>query len=137
MLNGITYIVRPAMQPSNRPCRIDFISAGSIQLLVGPASSAIREQMNVRSSTRATSLGSDRARKLSGRLSGIEPDERAGVDQLLAELVVLLLRPVAPVHPGRLAELDGFRHPFASRSCRTYSGTTYSGAFMENTIGAA
>ena len=39
MLNGMTYIVRPRMQPSNRPCSVRFISAGSVQLLVGPASS--------------------------------------------------------------------------------------------------
>ena len=45
MLNGITYIVRPRMHPSNRPSRMPRISAGSIQLLVGPASSAVREQM--------------------------------------------------------------------------------------------
>src|SRR4051794_2181083 len=38
-----------------------FISTGSIQLLVGPASSSRREQMKVRSSTRATSLGSEAA----------------------------------------------------------------------------
>src|SRR3954468_8066686 len=37
----------------------DFISTGSIQLLVGPQSASSREQMNVRSSTRATSLGSE------------------------------------------------------------------------------
>ena len=28
MLKGITYIVRPAMQPSKSPCRMPFISAG-------------------------------------------------------------------------------------------------------------
>jgi hypothetical protein len=36
--------------------------AGSRQLLVGPASSSRSEQMKVRSSTRATSPGSERAR---------------------------------------------------------------------------
>jgi hypothetical protein len=40
---------------------VAFISAGAIQLLVGPASSGSTEQMNVRSSTRATSPGSVRA----------------------------------------------------------------------------
>jgi hypothetical protein len=38
MLNGITYIVRPRMQPANRPFRVFFISRGGTQLLVGPAS---------------------------------------------------------------------------------------------------
>src|SRR6266545_7475317 len=46
-----------------------FISAGARQLLVGPASALSAEQMNVRSSTRATSAGSERARKLFGRSS--------------------------------------------------------------------
>jgi hypothetical protein len=60
--NGTTYIVRPFMQPSNSGCSVARISAGATQLLVGPASSLLREQMKVRSSTRATSLGSDQAR---------------------------------------------------------------------------
>ncbi len=50
------------MQLRNRPVSFSFISAGSIQLLLGPASTLRREQMKVRSSTRATSLGSERAR---------------------------------------------------------------------------
>ena len=59
---GTTYIVRPTMQPLKRPFSISRISAGSRQLLVGPASSSVSEQMKVRSSTRATSAGSERAR---------------------------------------------------------------------------
>ena len=63
--NGTTYIVRPRMQPrksggvpSAPPCCSSArISAGAVQLLVGPASSFLSEQMKVRSSTRATSLG--------------------------------------------------------------------------------
>ena len=51
--------------------KVAFISLGSIQLLVGPASSFLTLQIKVRSSTRATSLGSDRARKLLGRFSGL------------------------------------------------------------------
>src|SRR4029077_15284437 len=47
---GITYIVRPFMQPLNRSSIVFFISAGSAQLFVGPASSFVFEQMNVRSS---------------------------------------------------------------------------------------
>ena len=64
--NGTTYIVRPRMQPLNSalsPVSSSArISLGSIQLLVGPASSSRRLQMKVRSSTRATSLGSLSAR---------------------------------------------------------------------------
>ena len=46
------------------------ISSGAIQLLVGPASASRSEQMNVRSSTRATSPGSEAHQKLFGRSSG-------------------------------------------------------------------
>ena len=60
--NGTTYIVRPAIEPRNRSLRTSRISSGSRQLFVGPASSSVAEQMNVRSSTRATSPGSERAR---------------------------------------------------------------------------
>ena len=66
MVNGTTYIVRPRMQPLNSaPSPVSSsarISAGSTQLLVGPASSCCWQQMKVRSSTRATSLGSLNAR---------------------------------------------------------------------------
>src|SRR5690242_11549771 len=63
MEKGTTYMVRPFMQPSKRGCSVARISAGATQLLVGPASSFFSEQMKVRSSTRATSLGSELARK--------------------------------------------------------------------------
>src|SRR3954466_7622929 len=59
MQNGMTYIVRPRMHPRYSSVMTAFISFGSIQLLVGPASASSTEQMKVRSSTRATSLGSE------------------------------------------------------------------------------
>ena len=59
MLKGTTYMVRPFIEPWNSPARTSFISAGSRQLLVGPASISFSEQMYVRSSTRATSPGSE------------------------------------------------------------------------------
>ena len=62
MMNGTTYSVRPRMAPRNSPVSSSRIASGSRQLFVGPASSSAREQMNVRSSTRATSPGSERAR---------------------------------------------------------------------------
>src|SRR5437899_1877903 len=58
------------MVPVYRPRRTSFIFAGSSQWLVGPASSCVREQINVRSSTRATSAVFDRTRMLLGRFSG-------------------------------------------------------------------
>ncbi len=60
--NGTTYIVRPRIEPANSSVRASRISPGSRQLFVGPASASVAEQMNVRSSTRATSPGSDSAR---------------------------------------------------------------------------
>ena len=71
MQKGMTYIVRPRMHPSNSRRSVCRISFGSTQLLVGPASCFRWLQMKVRSSTRATSLGSDRARKLLGRRAGL------------------------------------------------------------------
>ena len=49
---------------------IAFISSGAIQLLVAPASASSRLQMKVRSSTRATSVGSEAQWKEFGFLSG-------------------------------------------------------------------
>src|SRR2546430_15993418 len=68
--NGMTYMVRPLMLPRYRSVMTRFISAGAIQLLVGPASASSTEQMNVRSSTRATSDGSVFAQNEFGLISG-------------------------------------------------------------------
>src|SRR5437016_3545530 len=70
MQNGTTYMTRPRMQPSKISAKVLRICSGAIQLLVGPASSSRSEQMNVRSSTRATSLGSEAHQKLFGRSCG-------------------------------------------------------------------
>src|SRR4051812_25865074 len=70
MLNGTTYMVRPFMQPRKRPPRMPRISSGSFQLFVGPAPASVAEQMNVRSSTRATSDGSVAAQYEFGRFWG-------------------------------------------------------------------
>src|SRR5678815_5655693 len=69
--NGTTYMVRPRLQPRYRSVITCFISAGATQLLVGPASSDTAEQMKVRSSTRATSSGSLRAKKELGLAAGL------------------------------------------------------------------
>ena len=69
--NGTTYMTLPAMHRANSSAKVARICAGAIQLLVGPASSSCSEQMNVRSSTRATSEGSEDAAKLPGRSSGL------------------------------------------------------------------
>jgi len=80
------------MHPSNSLVSVDFIASGATQLLVGPASCLWMLQMKVRSSTRATSLGSDSARKLPGRLVG-SGLERAARDQRLAERVIFGCEP--------------------------------------------
>src|SRR5947208_9449974 len=67
--NGTTYIVRPCIEPLKRSVSVSRISCGSRQLLVGPASASSSEQMKVRSSTRATSPGLERARYEFGRLA--------------------------------------------------------------------
>ena len=63
-------MVRPTMEPAKSSESFCFILAASSQLLVGPASSLVREQMKVRSSTRATSAGSERTSTLLGRFAG-------------------------------------------------------------------
>ena len=45
MQNGTTYMVRPRMHPRYSSVMTAFISAGSRQLLVTPASDSSREQM--------------------------------------------------------------------------------------------
>ena len=57
------------MEFANSSASFCFIFAGSSQLLVGPASSLVREQMKVWPSTRATSAGSDRTSTLFGRFA--------------------------------------------------------------------
>ena len=54
-------MVRPRMAPRKICFSFLRISNGSTQLLVGPALSFESEQIKVRSSTRATSLGAERA----------------------------------------------------------------------------
>src|SRR5690349_1788387 len=66
MQKGITYMVRPRIEPSSRRFMVAFMSLGSTQLFVGPASSLRRLHIKVRSSTLATSLGSEKQAKLLG-----------------------------------------------------------------------
>ena len=55
-------MVRPFIGPANSSFMVVRISSGARQLFVGPAFSSVSLQMKVRSSTRATSEGSDQAR---------------------------------------------------------------------------
>ena len=62
MMYGMTNIVRPRIAPFSIWCSFVYISAGSDQLFVGPASLLVGVQMNVNCSTRATSFGFDRCK---------------------------------------------------------------------------
>src|SRR5205085_9618714 len=95
MQSGISYIVRPFIEPSNLALRVTFISSGSVQLFVGPASSLRREQIYVRSSTRATSDGCDLAKKLLGRFSSLS---RTKVPPATISLHRRLYSPSEPSH---------------------------------------
>src|SRR5947209_15078325 len=55
-------MVRPPIAPFSSPYNFEYVSAGSDQLFVGPASSLVGVQMNVTFSTRATSFGLERCR---------------------------------------------------------------------------
>ena len=101
MQYGRTYIVRPRIEPRKRSMRIAFMSSGSIQLLVAPASLGSRLQMNVRSSTRATSVGSEAHQNEFGFLSGVQPDEGAVLDQQVGDAGPLLRASRRPTRPGR------------------------------------
>jgi len=57
MEKGMIYMVLPLYEPRAIEYSFSYISAGSHQLFVGPAFSLVLEQINVLSSTRATSLG--------------------------------------------------------------------------------
>ena len=67
--------------------------------------------MNVRSSTRATSLGSDSARKLPGRLAGFSRRNVPAATSSSHKPVVLLLRAVTPHDPVRLGQARDVGYP--------------------------
>src|SRR4029079_4000557 len=74
---------------------IAFISCGSIQLLVGPASFSSTEQMKVRSSTRATSEGAEAQWNEFGFLAG---SRRVNVPEATRESVISVHSSSEPVH---------------------------------------
>ncbi len=88
-----------------------FISAGSIQLLVGPASASSTEQMKVRCSTRATSDGSVRAQNEFGFFSSLSRTSVPAGDQLVGQRLVLRVGAVDPVDPVRLGEFGDLGNP--------------------------
>ena len=99
MQKAMTYIVRPDIAPRYCSVMTVFISRGSIQLFVGPASSRDWEQMNVLSSTRATSSGSEDTPERV-RLA-VQAHERAFVDEQIGQAIPFGAGPVAPDHLTR------------------------------------
>ena len=99
-----------------------FISAGDFQLFVKPASFSSSEQMKVRSSTRATSLGSEAAWKLFGFLSGLSRVKVPASTSRGRQLVPLLVGPVDPVDRVRGGERGDLVDPglqaCVTRACR-------------------
>ena len=95
--NGMTYIVRPRIEPRNsaRPRlspSMARISAGAIQLLVGPASSWRRA--NERAILDPGDVAGGRHGQVALRSQlGLSSLQRSGVDHLGAQAVVLVLAP--------------------------------------------
>ena len=111
MLNGSTYIVRPRMQPLKSSFSFLRISNGFTQLFVGPALSFESEQMNVRSSTRATSLGVGARVVTTGPEFLVQLDEGAARDHLAHRAIVLFLRAIHPMNRGGRRQLRHFFDP--------------------------
>ena len=111
MLNGTTYSVRPRIAPANLSCRTSRISAGSRQLLVGPASSS-DSRADERAVLDARDVARVAARQVRVRPLGVrELLERPRLHELGAQRVVLLRRAVAPVDRRRLRELRHLLDP--------------------------
>ena len=95
---------------------VAFISAGAIQLLVGPASASSTEQMKVRSSTRATSPGSVRAQNELGFFAGSRRTRAPDVDELVGDAGPFGVGAVAPDDPVGGGE-GGYLVDPAQQSC--------------------
>ena len=93
------------------------LPSGAIQLFVGPASSLRFEQMNVRCSVRATSVGSERCRKPREGRRSFSRIERAVGDHAVLEGARLERAPVAPSDRLGLHVRGNASHPRLSFSC--------------------
>ncbi len=117
---GTTYIVRPAIAPSKRPRISACISSGSRQLLFGPASSSV-SRADEGAVLDAGDVGGVGPGEVGVRALGVgEAAERAGVDELLAEAVVLLGASRRTSRPRRAWSARRSRRPSRSGSrCRS------------------
>ena len=106
MLNGTTYIVRPRIDPANRPRSLARIVAG-IHPVVGRAGVLLALRADVRAVLDPRDVGRIRRRPEAARpLLGVELDEGSGVDELAAELRELVIRAREPVDGFGFAQLD-------------------------------
>ena len=94
---GITYMVRPFIHPLYKSVMVFFSSTGSIQLLVGPASSCFFDSIAVRCSTLATSDGWLR-NIFSQSFLWVQSNRGAGRNRFLEEAVIFFLRTITPVN---------------------------------------
>ena len=110
------------MEPANRLFSSARISAGSRQLLVGPGVLLARgaDEGAVLDPRHVTGVGAGQVGV--GALGLREPLEGPGVDQLLAELVVLLGGSVAPVDVGGFGQLGDAVHPVQQGGIRGRGG---------------
>ena len=100
MQNGTTYIVRPVMQPAKRPPSVCRISARR-HPVVGGAGVLLCLRADERTALDPGDVGGiGLGVEGVGALVGVEPDQRARVDQLAGDAVPLLLGAVAPLRPG-------------------------------------
>ena len=110
---GTTYSVRPRMQPRNSSRILACASRGSIQLLLGPASS-LRAACRCRSGARRARRRSDRSdtggspESCSGSVRAARPRASSSARRRCDSCV----RAVAPVDPVRLRQLAHARDPF-------------------------
>ena len=74
--------------------------------------------MKVRSSTRATSLGSVRAQNEFGFLAASSRVSAPGLDELARQPIPLVVRSVAPHHPIGLGELGDLGDPIKEATVR-------------------
>lgn len=104
-------MVRPFIEPSYRRCSLAYISSGSIQLLVGPASSCFLQQMKVRLSTRGHVAGVGPVKITAGEFFLVKLVELSRGASLLPQRFQLLLTAVDPNDLVWLGQLLPAGHP--------------------------
>ncbi len=101
MQYGITYIVRPRMQPAKHSVICAFASAGASQLLFGPASLLVVRADEGQMLDACDVLGIGAVQVAARIVLLVELEQRAAVEHLLDELAVFLLGAFAPVEFDR------------------------------------